>query len=204
MEINKDWTGNKSSIFVTNGASNHSNLDRQKDDYYATDPKTIKELFEVENFGYNIWECACGEGHLSKEIEKYGKSVMSSDLVNRGYGDFFIDFLKDNVGNWQGDIITNPPYKYARQFVEKSLKIINDNELEDTKVAMFLKLTFLEGKARYKLFKKYPPAKVYVYSGRRNCAKLGEFEKYTSSAVAYAWFVWYKGYVGDTIIRWIE
>ena len=200
----KNWVGNKPSVYVTNGCSNHSNLERHSEDYYATDPKTVKELFEVENFSQTIWECACGEGHLSKEIKSMGKDVMSSDLVNRGYGDFFIDFLKDNVNGWQGDIITNPPYKYATQFVEKANDIINSNELEDTKVAMFLKLTFLEGKQRYDLFKKYPPARVYVYSGRRNCAKGGEFDKYPSSAVAYAWFVWYKGYKGDTIIRWIK
>jgi len=37
-----------------------------------------------------------------------------------------------------------------------------------------------------------------------NCAKNGDFEKYTSSAVAYAWFVFEKGYKGDTIVRWIN
>ena len=30
------------------------------------------------------------------------------------------------------------------------------------------------------------------------------FDKYTSSAVAYAWFVFEKGYKGDTIVKWIN
>ena len=68
---------------------------------------------------------------------------------------------------------------------------------------MFLKLQFLEGKARKSLFKKYPPKVVYVSSARLLCAKNGEFEKYPSSAVAYAWFVWEKGFTGDPIIKWI-
>lgn len=32
----------------------------------------------------------------------------------------------------------------------------------------------------------------------------GEFEKYPSSAIAYAWFVWVKGFTGETTVRWIN
>jgi len=80
---------------------------------------------------------------------------------------------------------------------------------EGRKVFMFLKLTFLEGKARYKeLFSKYPPQKIYVFSERLMCAKNGEFTKYDNKgqqhgAVAYAWFVWQKGWSGKTTIEWI-
>lgn len=69
---------------------------------------------------------------------------------------------------------------------------------------MFLKLQFLEGKQRKELFKKYPPKVVYVSSSRLICAKNGDFSEYKSSAVAYAWFVWEKGFKGDPIIKWIN
>lgn len=70
---------------------------------------------------------------------------------------------------------------------------------------MFLKLQFLEGKARRKLFRKYPPKVVYVSTGRLRCAMNGDFERYANSnAVTYAWFVWVKGFTGDPIIRWIN
>lgn len=72
------------------------------------------------------------------------------------------------------------------------------------KVAMFLKVLFLEGKERKKFFEENPPRVIYVASGRLNCAKNGDFDKYTSSAVAYAWFVFEKGYKGDTIVKWIN
>jgi hypothetical protein len=72
---------------------------------------------------------------------------------------------------------------------------------------MFLKLTFLEGKARYKeLFSKYPPARIYVFSERIMCAKNGAFKEMIAgggSAVAYAWYVWEDGYNKETIIKWI-
>ena len=93
----------------------------------------------------------------------------------------------------------NIAFKYAKEFIEKALKL----SLDSTKIAMFLKLTFLEGKARRELFDKAPPKYVYVFSGRVNCAKNGDFSKAESSAVAYAWFVWEKGFKGEPKIRWI-
>lgn len=199
--INKDWTGNSNSIYKTLGASNHTDKARQAEDYYATEPKAAELLLELEDFNHIIWECACGEGHLSKVFEKAGHKVWSTDLVDRGYGEQ-LDFLK-TIGIFNLDIITNPPYKYATEFVEHALKIVEDG----CKVAMFLKLQFLEGKKRKTLFEKYPPKTVYVSSSRLLCAKNGEFEKMREgggSAVAYAWFVWEKGYKGDTKIRWFN
>lgn len=201
ININKDWTGNYNSIFKTLGASSHTKEERQSEDYYATEPKAAEYLLELETFNNSIWECACGEGHLSKVFEKAGYKVYSSDIVNRGYGEQ-LDFLKA-TGQYKIDIVTNPPYKYATEFVEHALEIVEDG----CKVAMFLKLQFLEGKKRKELFKKYPPKTVYVSSSRLLCAKNGEFEKMRQgggSAVAYSWFVWEKGYKGDTKIRWFN
>ena len=194
---NKDWTGNKNSIFTTLGASSHSKHDREKNDYYATDPKTIDDLFKVELFNHFIWEPSCGEGHLSKRMTELGKSVYSTDLIDRGFGNEFGDFLDWKNTLSTGDIITNPPYKYAQEFLEKAM------ELTGNKVAMFLKLTFLEGQKRKKMFAKYPPKVVYVFSQRRKCAMNGDFKNTGSSASAYAWFVWHKGYVGKPSIEWI-
>ena len=79
---------------------------------------------------------------------------------------------------------------------------------KDRYCIMFLKLQFLEGKARKKLFEKYPPKYIYVFSQRQRCAMNGNFEKYvnegnTHGAVAYCWYIWKKGFDGEPIIRWI-
>ena len=112
-----------------------------------------------------------------------------------------VDFLSEMAdGSFDGDIITNPPYKYALGFLEQAIKVIKPK----AKVAMFLKLTFLEGKKRREFFEKNPPKIVYVSSARLSCAKNGEFEKYPSSAAAYAWFVWEKGFKGEPVIKWIN
>ncbi len=198
----KDWNGNKPAVYVTIGASNHSVGERQEHDYYATEPKAVEILLDHETFFGKIWECACGEGHIGKVLEKRGYEVIGTDLVNRGgYGlNKSVDFLKTEERNLDIDIITNPPYKYAQEFVEKAIDVI----AEEHKVAMFLKLTFLEGKSRRKMFDENPPKKVYVFSSRVNCAKNGEFNKYPSSAVAYAWFIWEKGFKGKPTIEWVN
>ena len=200
--VNKDWVGNINSIYKTLGASNHTNKERQKHDYYATEPKAMEVLLEVEKFNKNVWECAVGEGHLAEVLKKHGYNVKCTDLIDRGYGIGGVDFLKETK-MFDGDIITNPPYKYAQEFIEKAIELIPIGN----KIAMFLKIQFLEGKKRKKLFKKYPPKVIYVSSSRLLCAKNGEFEKMRQgggSAVAYAWFIWEKGYKGDTIIKWIN
>lgn len=200
----KDWTGNYNSIYKTIGASNHTEGEREQHDYYATDPAAMEALLKYEKFAPYVWECACGEGHLCEVLKIQGYNVKSSDIINRGYPETeAIDFLKvskqDLIKTVPRDIITNPPYKYAKEFVLNALEI----SMDGTKIAMFLKLTFLEGQARRKMFEQYPPKRIYVFSSRVKCAKNGDFKGTGSSAVCYAWFIWVKGFKGEPTIKWI-
>ena len=81
MNEQKDWTGNRKAIYTTLGASNHTDAERQFYDYYATEPRAMELLLAEEQFAHTIWECACGEGHLAKVLEKHGFNVISTDLV---------------------------------------------------------------------------------------------------------------------------
>lgn len=149
----KDWTGGRSSVFKTLGASNHTDHDRQREDYYATEPAATEWLTRLEHFDGPILEPSCGEGHISRALMAAGYEVESRDLIDRGFGTGGCDFLAIDNLTWPGDIVTNPPYKYAQEFVEKAIAIIPTGR----KVAMFLKLTFCEGKARKALFRNCPP-----------------------------------------------
>ena len=152
----KDWTGNSRSAFAALGARNYALEEREANDYYATEPKALELLLDKETFSPYVWECACGEGHLSKVLERHGYKVMSTDLIYRGYGEGGVDFLKQNQEvKFCGDIITNPPYKYALEFVKHALEVITEGH----RVAMFLKIQFLEGKERRKFFDMTPPPK---------------------------------------------
>lgn len=198
---NKDWTGNSRSAHAILGARNYAQNERETNDYYATEPKAATLLMQLEDLSPLIWECACGEGHLAKEFSKAGHTVYATDLIDRGYG-YVTDFLSTTAPPVPGfDIVTNPPYSKAQEFVEHALEIIETGR----KVAMFLKIQFLEGKARRKLFDSQPPKVIYVSTGRLKCAMNGDFERYAkSNAICYAWFIWEKGFTGDTIIRWMN
>ena len=201
MNKNKDWTGNNKSIYTCLGASNHSEDERQIDDYYATEPKATQLLLENEEFTNTIWEPACGGGHMSEVLKMNGYKVISSDIIDRGYPQTkiinFLDYSKKNTY----DIVTNPPYKFAKDFVEHALDI----SVGGVKIAMLRKLTFLESKKRKDLFKKYPFKTLYVSSNRLKCAKNGDFIKHKKDdAVAYGWYVWEKGFNGKPTIEWIN
>ncbi|WP_303024832.1 NAD(P)-dependent oxidoreductase [Anaerotignum lactatifermentans] len=192
---------NRLKVYSTLGSSNHSHKQRESLDYYATDPQAVEMLLELENFCPRIWEPACGEGHITEVLKNHGYSVFSSDLIDRGVNDKTFDFLHTDMGQWDGDIITNPPYSLAVEFIEKSLQSIPDGR----KVAMFLKLQFLEGKKRKEFFKKYPPVVVYVSASRIRCYRNGmKPTKGNDSAVAYCWYIWIKGYSGEPVIRWFN
>lgn len=195
-----DWTGNQTSIFSTLAASNHSKTERQADDYYATDPIAVEKLLEKEHFNHYVWECAAGGLHISNVLTAHGYKVRNSDITSRGNRSIEeLDFFKAEKDKMSPDIITNPPYKYASEFVEHALDI----SMNSVKIAMFLKIQFLESKKRRELFKKYPPKKIYVFTNRMNCGKNGVFGK-ESSAVCYAWFIWEKGYTGLPKVDWID
>lgn len=194
----KDWTGNQRGVFSIIGASNHSLTERASNDFYATPPQAVEMLLEMETFSKDIWEPACGHGHISKVLEAHGHNVYSTDLVDRGYGHGGFDFLKCSNTNQDTDVITNPPYSKAQEFVEKAMDVIGEGH----KIAMFLKLTFLEGKNRRRMFEQYPPKVVYVSTSRLTCGKNGT--EWMPSCICYAWFVWEKGFHGDPIIKWFN
>lgn len=202
--MSKDWTGNGNSIFKTLGASNHTDEERQVDDYYATDPTAIDKLAAVFRIPNVVWECACGEGHLSRRLKEMGHDVLSTDLVDRGYGHIGIDFLKEDrlAECLQGEdccILTNPPYKYATEFVERALELLP----EGAPAIFLLKTTALEGKRRWeRLYRHGYLHEVYQFTERVLCAKNGDFDG-GGSAVSYAWFVFRKTPCEAAILKWI-
>lgn len=200
----KDWTGSRGCVFKMISATSHGSGQREANDYYATDPKCAHDIIKILNPDKDttIWEPACGEGHLSKEFEKLGFNVISSDLIDRGYGTTGVDFLKSERPSVDGKLLiaTNPPYRYAQEFVEHSLEILNDGG----QAAFFLKLTFLEGQKRQRLFKKLELESVNVYVKRAACVINGDFENVNNGgAVAYAWFVFKKGNGKQPVVEWI-
>lgn len=192
------------------------NAEREENDFYATDPFAINRsmsFFEEIGLERKIWEPACGLGHLSNRLKEFGYDVVSSDLIDRGGNveNFFVeDFLSDeNGGKGDREIITNPPFKLAFEFVEKSMKILSTGK----KAVFLLKIQFLETEKRAELFSANGLKYVGVFSNRLCCAKNGDFDKYfkqnedtsyKGGTQLYAWFVFEKGFVGAPQIMFIK
>jgi len=174
---------------VLSGISIAGRVKHDPKDFYETPVWATEKLLEKETFGEEIWEPACGHCAISKVCEKRGYKVLSTDLITER--DFFFEPVRGL------DIITNPPFNKAEEFVRQALRV------GGKKVAMFLKLTFLESESRYHLFQSTQLKAVYVFCKRVNLYLNGEKPPVNSGTIAFAWFVWDKEYIGEPVIRWL-
>ena len=189
------------SDFTTIGASSHATEERQENDFYATDPAALEMFLDEVGLPIgNVWECACGEGHLARVLQDRRMLGRASDLFDRGYGETGINFY-EQLSEWNGDILTNPPYSNAVEFCKHALQLIPEGRF----VVMLMRIQFLEGQRRKPFLLSNPLRYVYVSSSRLLLAKNGDFVKYnTPSANCYAWFVWQKGYKGESVLGWFN
>lgn len=165
-------------------------------DFFPTPAWATHALIENERFEGDVWESACGDGSMSEVLECTGRQVKSSDLFDRGYGEAGHDFLKSS--RRAANIVTNPPYNAAESFVRAGLSLC------DRKLALLLRLAFLEGANRQRtIFTETPPSRVWVFSERITFYPAGAVQK-GSGTTAYAWFVWDKQAAVGTELRWFE
>lgn len=167
------------------------------DDFHPTPPCATEALCDVERFIGAIWEPACGDGAISRVLEARGYDVVSTDLVERGYGQSRIDFLMEQRP-MAPNIVTNPPFKNSEDFARQAVRLTTG------KVAFLLRLVWLAGKSRGEFFRTAPLARVWVFSGRLPMMHRGGYEgPKSSSAIDFAWFVFEHGHEGAPDIGWL-
>ena len=186
-------------IFSTLGASNHSKNERQKEDYYTTDPRFINHLIEKEPWLKNpelkILEPSAGGGVLvDRFFELTGNKMDAYDLIARREDIIEQNYFTADFSNKYDVILTNPPYlkdtiKTTEGLSEYILKALREVKVGGT-VIMFLKTLHLESKVRYeKIYKNYPPSKLYIYADRISCYKNNDTSK-PQGAISYSIFMW--------------
>lgn len=174
---------------------------RETHDFYPTHPGATRALLAVERFAGGIWEPACGDGAMSRVLANAGHQVVSTDLVDRGFGEGGRDFLME-WGGLAPNIVTNPPFRWAREFVERALMLTAPSPFSAAepvthKVALFLRLAFLEGIERMRLFAGTPLARVWVFSRRVPMVRgKAHGDGDGNGVIAFAWFVWEHGHAG--------
>jgi hypothetical protein len=167
--------------------------DRQKDDFYATPAWVTSLLWRAEPFFGDVWEPAAGTGLISELLKARGATVVSTDLVDRGYADAQtgIDFLMEQR-LLAPNVITNPPFKLAREFAQHAM------DLGAAKCALLLKLAFMQGGDRTPWLFSSGLRRVHVISKRITFVAAPDRPAFTSNFVdGYGWFVWQSGYRGS-------
>jgi hypothetical protein len=159
-------------------------------------------LLRAEPLPRTIWEPACGPGAIVRVLRDAGHRVIATDLVDYQSPDqdhAGRDFLLERKApDGVEMIVTNPPYKLAARFVAHALSLC-------PRVALLLRLSFLEsgnektkaGRARLFALDGGHLARVFVFIGRLPMMhRHGWTGNRTTNSVAFAWFVWERGYNG--------
>lgn len=155
------------------------NGSRRADDFYPTPWEATEALcLWLKRHGWfpeYIWEPACGDGAMARVLEAHGASVHASDLIDRGFGQGGVDFLKFSVFPSPA-VITNPPFNLAADFIVHS---------RPAKLRAFLlKAQFWNVAKRLPLFHEDPPAWVLPLTWRV------DFTGQKAPTMDLTWCVW--------------
>lgn len=178
-----------------NFSGNNSNGKRKKSDFYETPYSLTRQFLDATHWNKTAktLEPACGNNAIVKVLSE-------NNFTNITAYDIEIDFLTET--NKFEQIITNPPFSLARQFIFKSKEI-------SEKFALLLPLSYLHGKERFDTVysdRKFPLDSVYVFTRYPMLGdKLREDGKYNTGMMVYAWFVWDKNSTNkEPVIRWLD
>lgn len=177
--------------------------ERDRHDFYIEPEWVSARLFEAEEFPPGIvWDPACGSGRIVCTARAAGLMADGTDLVDRGRGfRFGHDFLAPAPSvSGAAAIVTNPPFKHAKDFVIKALSLVD-------KSCFLLPVTWLNGDRRSRWLEKQPLARVWVLTPRPSMppgdvvlsgAKVGQGKQ------DFAWFVFEKGHDGQPSVGWLR
>jgi hypothetical protein len=162
--------------------SSHSLDDRGLDQYFSP-PCAILSLMALEQIPHEVWEIACGDGTgMVEPLRRAGHVVRASD-IDQKFGCEVVDYLRAPAMDRSVGIITNPPFTYALNMLQKAIS-------ESDFVAVLLRTNFLESGRRMPFFKSTPPSRVWISSRRLPMMhRFGWTGPTASSNTCFAWFV---------------
>jgi hypothetical protein len=111
-----------------------------------TPPCATEALLRHVELPHYLWEPCCGDGvGILDVLRAHGHAVIGSDLIEYGRPDCF--WRRDFLLEWKAPdgcegIVTNPPYKMARQFAVHALRLC-------PRVVMLMRLAFYESETAH-------------------------------------------------------
>lgn len=175
-------------------------LEREKDDFYPTPPEPTRALLHAEigrlaKFD-GIWEPACGDGAMIREMNALGLVTFGSDLIQRGAAEMVRDFYDFRIPAFPA-IVTNPPFNECNRdpgWVRYALERLGVEYM-----ALLLPVNWMgSGTERAALWSQYTPARVYVMRWRVDWTGQG------APPMLNAWVVWDKAWKGETVLRMLD
>lgn len=195
-----------SMLATVDSASRQVKRPRSANDFYVEEPWMVRGLFDVQRFEGPVWDPACGTGTIVKAARSIGLDAIGSDIVHRGWPEHEddltkTDFLTGGRTLWMTNaenVICNPPFNLAAEFVRRALHLVPG------KVAMLLRLAFIESVGRSDLFTGGHFMALHPFARRGHMPPGGSNLPRKGGAVAFAWFVWSRRHNGDAIVKRIE
>jgi len=201
-------TGKKSKPVSVVGADGEvivvDELERAVEDFYPTPPEPTRALLHAERKRLGdfatLWEPACGDGAMAREMEAEGHDVFMSDLVDRGCGALIQSFYGFSAASRPSRaIVTNPPFNECNwrdgrgRWIRHALE-----DLDVEYMALLLSWSWPAAAGLGSLWARCPPARVYLMRWKIDFTGQG------APPMLNGWFVWDRAHTGETVLRMMD
>lgn len=176
-----------------------SGYDRTDHDFYPTPSWVTAALLKHVKLRGPVWEPCCGDGAIARIIEASGQQVVSTDLVDHGFGRAGVDFFAcRSFPAGCGAMVTNPPYgdggvmqrsanisKAMRRFVRHAIDL---TEQANGQLALLVRFQWMAGRRASDLITSGPLDAVLALTRRIRWFDMGP--QTTNGQHHHAWLFW--------------
>ncbi|WP_221930560.1 hypothetical protein [Thalassovita litoralis] len=190
-------------MFRSTGKTAKNPKAREKDDFYPTPPEPTRALLAVEGQRLRqlgaVWEPACGDGAMAREIEAFGLPVIASDMVDRGWPGATIRSFYDYDTAQAKAMVTNPPYKEINARDGQGRWLSHALNIGCDYLAMLLNWDWPAAAGLAPLLARHPISRVYV------CRWKIDFTGDGAPPQRNAWFIWDRALSEqETVLRFLD
>ncbi len=180
-------------------------LPREENDFYPTPPEPTRAFLNAESARLKdfplIWEPACGDGAMVREIRAAGHACIGTDLVQRwpDGADFHqADFMRSRK-SLAPAIVTNPPYDHVNWRDGKGRWITHALDVLGVEyMALLLSWSWPGAGGLAGIWTRHPPARVYLMRWKIDFTGAG------APPMLNGWFVWDDAAQGETVLRMLD
>jgi len=177
-------------------------LERSAHDFYPTPPEPTRALLQAERDRLGsfplIWEAACGDGAMMRDIRADGHKCVGSDIIDRGCGAVIKNFF-DFSAPLSSAIVTNPPFDTINwrdgrgRWLTHAMATLGVEYM-----ALLLSWNWPAAGSLGPIWAAHPPARVYLMRWKIDFTGQG------APPMTHAWFVWDRAWEGETVLRMLD